>query len=81
MNRKNQTDKERDAALLIGQALMEIDKIYMVDFVPYSEDAIKRDNKRYFDSRKITMKDVKPIAKRSAELLRQAWEILDPRQD
>jgi len=72
--RNNQTDKERDAALLIEQALIEIDAIEAAKPVSYADDS----EREYWLRRKLTMKDAKPKAKRAAMLLRQAWEILDP---
>ena len=67
-------DDIKQAALLIGQALFEIDKIVDgadVDYTNYR-------NRGIFDTKKMTMKEAKPKAKQAANLLRQAWEILDP---
>lgn len=72
-----QTERERDAAFLVSQALGEIDDIVAEQAQQYAdlETNVRRGS---FERRKFTLKDAKPKAKRAADLLRRAWEILDP---
>lgn len=65
----------REAALLVEQAIGEVDDIFDARPQTYADP----DEHSFNARRKMTMKDAKPKAKRAANYLRQAWDILDPR--
>lgn len=67
-------DVMREAALLVEQAIGEVDDIFDARPQTYADP----DEHSFNARRKMTMKDAKPKAKRAANYLRQAWELLDP---
>ena len=72
-----QTERERTAALLVEQALNEVDKIVAANKSIYA-DVDTNPHRTSMDRRKFTLADAKPLARSAANLLREAWEILDP---
>jgi hypothetical protein len=69
-----QTDRERQAAMLIEQALIEVDAIEHAKDLRYADE----DAHSYNARRKMTMKDAKLKARHASRLMRQAWELLEP---
>ncbi len=78
MSRPNQTEKEWEASLLIAQAVSELDVVFRSDMISWTDKYTNPDHA--FGVRKFTMKDAKLCVKRASDLLRQAWDILDPAQ-
>lgn len=74
MGRVPPSDKDREIAALIEQALMEIDAIEAGADQKYAEGS----EQEYWKRRPMTMKDAKPKARNAAILLRQAWDLADP---
>lgn len=74
MGRVPPSDKDREIAALIEQALAEVDAIAAGAAQKYSEES----KKDFWKRRPMTMKDAKPKAQTAAILLRQAWDLADP---
>jgi hypothetical protein len=68
---------QQEAALLVSQAVYEVDTIVTANPVGYS-DFGTNPRRNHNDKRSFTMKDAKHRAKHAAKLLREAWEMLDP---
>lgn len=73
-------DVKRQAADLVGQAVWEIDQIVDARNQSYADAEAYSPKHAWHEKRKFTLKDAKPKAKRAADILRDAWELLDPRQ-
>lgn len=69
-----------EASLLVAQAIGEVDEIVYANDLSYA-DAYEVTSTRHWNAkRKFTLKDARLKARHAAELLRQAWDLLDPPQ-
>jgi hypothetical protein len=77
-------DAIRQASFLVAQALPDVEAIALAAPQRYADDpAITEGYRANFDRpynarRPFTLKDARPLARTSARLLREAWELLDP---
>lgn len=63
---------------IVSQAVSDLEDIADAKPQVYADTLENALNRCYTARRKMTMKDVKPIAKRNAEALRKVWDFLDP---
>lgn len=67
-----------EAAALVSQALIDVEKIRDAQPESYSPTYRNQLDRAFNSKRPYTLKDAKRNALCSAKLLRQAWELLDP---
>lgn len=68
---------QQEAALLVSQAVGEVDSIVSAKPVGYS-DFGSNPHRHHNDKRAFTLREAKQHASYAAKLLREAWEMLDP---
>jgi hypothetical protein len=77
-------DAVRGAADLVAQSIPEVEAIAVAAPQMYADDPrIAEGYRANFErphnaTRAFTLKDARPLARHSARMLRQAWELLDP---
>jgi hypothetical protein len=70
-------DRLTAAALLVSQALGEVDAIHEAKPVGYADFGTNF-RRAHNDRHPFTMRDAKPRARVAARLMREAWQLLDP---
>lgn len=63
---------------IVAQAVSDLEDIAEAKPQRYADTLENVLNRPMKATRKMTMKDAKPIAKRNAQALRRVWEFLDP---
>lgn len=82
--RERLDDAVAQASSLVAQVISEVETIDRATPQRYSDDPTVTEGYRAnFERasnarRKFTLKDARPLARYSARLLREAWEVLDP---
>lgn len=71
------TEREREAALLVSEAMSVVIEIAEARRQGYADYPANPQRGR-LETRPMTMKDAKQRARYAEKLLRQAWDILDP---
>ena len=68
---------QKEAALLVSQAVGEVDSIVAANPVGYSDFGFNSRRNQH-DKHAFTMREAKQRARYAVKLLREAWEMLDP---